>query len=410
MAPTRLDQYADVKWQTDFGNVKGIPGIWVIDPESFRNPKKWHQQTFGNVQRTENGGRTYDVGLDEISYFLQLNFEYEKLSGNIGLKVIDTDLYVKQNLVGPNLPHSGLGPDIGDAVTERSYTDELPSLNLAYQATEDVILRAAYSENMQPLDLSQWGDGKSVGLVFNNDCGCMRVQNGTLNGNPELDPWRSKNYSLSAGWYAGDASMFFVSTYGIDIDSFTESATVMIDEPDSDGVRRGPHPFTSTVQGEGGDVSGYEIGGKVAFSDFLGEDSVLANVGMDLNYTYADSSQEAKDVHGDDLPFQGMSKDTYNAVVWYENETFSARLAWNSRSPRLHTAGNPNTGNQALYQDDYSQLDFNATYNWNENISFYVNGSNITEEYQQTYIEFEKQKAFQNVYEARWILGARMTF
>ncbi|MDT0603926.1 TonB-dependent receptor [Thalassotalea castellviae] len=410
LAPTALDQYTTVSWQTDFGGVTGIPGIWVIDPENFRDPKQWHKDTFGNVQRTENGGATYDVGLDEISYFTQVNFEYEALSGNVGLKVIQTDLFVKQNLAGPNLPHSGLGPDIGDVVTERSYTDELLSMNLAYQATDDVVLRAAYSENMQALNLDQWGAGKVVGSVFNNDCNCMRVQNGTLNGNPELDPWRSENYSLSAEWYAGDASMFFISTYGIDIASFTESSTVFIDEPDSDGVRRGPHPFTANIQGVGGDVSGYEVGGKVAFSDFLGEDSVLANVGMDVNYTYADSSQEAKDINGDDLPFGGMSEDTYNAVVWYENDTFSARLAWNSRSPRLMTAGNGNTGNQALYQDDYSQLDFNATYDFNETVSFYVNGSNITEEIQQTYIEFEKQKAFQNIYEARWTVGARVTF
>jgi len=410
LAPTRLDQHASVSWQTDFGNVQGIPGIWVIDPSNFRDPKKFHQDTFGNVARTENGGSTYDVGLDEISYFIQANFEYEKLSGNVGVKVIETDLFVKQNLVGANLPHSGLGPDIGDVVTERSYSDNLLSLNLAYQATDDVVLRAAFSQNMQALNLSQWGAGKVVGMVFNNDCGCMRVQNGSLLGNPELDPWRSENYSISAEWYAGDASMFFLSTYGIDIESFTEGTIVMIDEPDSDGIRRGPHPFNATTQGKGGDVAGYEVGGKIAFSDFLGEDSVLANVGLDLNYTYADSSQEAKDVHGKDLPFGGMSKDTYNAVVWYENETFSARLAWNSRSPRLHTAGGGGTGGQSLYQDDYSQLDFNATYNWDENISFYVNGSNITEEYQQTYIEFAKQKAFQNVYEARWTVGARVTF
>ena len=410
LAPTRLDQATSVSWQTDFGNVNGIPGLWVIDPSNFRDPKQFHQNTFGNVARTENGGATYNVGLDEMSYFLQVNFEYEKLSGNIGLKVIETDLFVKQNLVGPNLPHSGLGPDIGDVVTERSYTDELLSMNLAYQATDDVVLRAAYSENMQALNLSQWGAGKVVGSVFNDECGCMRVQNGTLNGNPGLNPWRSDNYSLSAEWYAGDASMFFVSTYGIDIESFTEGTIIMIDEPDSDGIRRGPHPFNATTQGEGGDVSGYEVGGKVALSDFLGEDSILANVGFDLNYTYADSSQEAKDVHGDDLPFGGMSEDTYNAVVWYENDTFSTRLAWNSRSPRLHTTGSAGTGGQSLYQDDYSQLDFNASYNFSETVSFYVNGSNITEEYQQTYIGFEKQKAFQNVYEARWTVGARVSF
>ncbi|GAA6203719.1 TonB-dependent receptor [Thalassotalea sp. SU-HH00458] len=410
LAPTALDQYTTVSWQTDFGNVQGIPGIWVIDPSNFRDPEQFHKDTFGNVARTENGGATYNVGLDEISYFTQVNFEYEALSGNVGLKVIQTDLFVKQNLVGPNLPHSGLGPDIGDVVTERSFTDELLSMNLAYQVTDDVVLRAAYSENMQALNLAQWGAGKVVGSVFNDECGCMRVQNGTLNGNPELDPWRSENYSLSAEWYAGDASMFFISTYGIDIESFTEGTIIMVDEPDSDGIRRGPHPFNATTQGVGGDVSGYEVGGKVALSDFLGEDSVFANVGFDLNYTYADSSQEAKDVHGDDLPFGGMSKDTYNAVVWYENDTFSTRLAWNSRSPRLHTAGSAGTGNQSLYQDDYSQLDFNASYNFSETVSFYVNGSNITEEYQQTYIGFEKQKAFQNVYEARWTVGARVTF
>jgi TonB-dependent receptor len=408
--PTALDEHTSVSWQTDFGEVDGIPGIWSIDPSNFRDPKAFHEKTFGNVARTENGGATYNVGLDEITYFVQTNFEWEDLTGNLGMKVIETDLTVKQNLVGPNLPHSGLGPDIGDVLTERSYTDYLPSLNLAYAATEDIVLRAAWSKNMQALNMSQWGAGKTVGTVFDNECGCMRVVNGTLNGNPELNPWRSENFSLTAEWYTGDASMAYVATYGIDIESFTESDTIMVDEPDSDGVRRGPHPFTANVQGEGGDVQGYEIGAKVALSDFLGNDSIFANFGIDANYTYSDSSQEAKDVKGDDLPFTGMSEDTYNFVLWYENETFSARAAYNARSERLMTAGNAGTGGQSLYQDDYAQLDVNVTYNWNENVSLYINGSNITEEYQQTYVEFSEQKAFQNVYEARWTFGTRVKF
>ena len=410
LPPTRLDTHTTVSWMTDFGQVQGIPGVWAIDPSNFRDPKKWHKDTFGNVARTENGGATYDVTLEEFSFWGQANFEYEALSGNIGLKVIETDLYVKQNLVGAALPHSGLGPDIGDSVTERSYTDELISLNLAYQLNEEVILRAAYSENMQALDLASWGGGKNVGKTINGDCDCLRVTGGSLSGNPSLNPWRSENWSLSAEWYTGDASMAFLATYNIDIESFTTGGTIMLDEPDDDGINRGPHPFTTNIQGEGGSVSGVEVGAKIAFSDFLGNDSILANVGLDVNYTYTDSEQENKDVQGNDLKFPGMSEDTYNAVVWYENDTFSARLAWNSRSPRLITIGGAAVGGQALYQDDYSQLDFNATYDFNENVSFYVNGSNITEEYQQTYLEFEKQKAFQNVYEARWTVGTRVTF
>jgi len=409
LPPTALDKHTTTSYQTNFGNVQGIPGVWSIDPSNFRDPRQFHQDTFGNVQRTENGGSTYDVRLNEINYFAQVNFEWEGLSGNVGMKVIETDLYVKQNLVGPNLPHSGLGPDIGDEVTDRSYTDYLPSLNLAYSLTEEVILRASYSKNMQALNLSEWGEGKVVGQVFDESCNCMRVVNGSLNGNPALNPWRSENYTLSAEWYFGDASMASIATYNIDIESFTEGDTIMVDEPDSDGVKRGPHPFTANVQGNGGDVSGYETGFKLAFSDVM-DVAIINNLGVDANYTYTDSSQDTKDVHGDDLPFEGMSEHSYNFVLWYEQEEFSTRLAWNSRSPRLITQGNPGTGGQSLYQDDYSQLDFNATYNLNENISFYVNGSNITEEIQQTYVEFSGQKAYQNAYEARWTLGTRVIF
>lgn len=410
LPPTRLDEHTSVKYQTNFGSVTGIPGVWAIDPENFRDPRQWHLDTFGNVARTENGGATYDVQLDETNYFLQANFEQGIVSGNVGMKVVETNLYVKQNLVGSNLPHSGLGPDIGDAVTERSYTDYLPSLNVAVAAHEDVILRAAYSKNMQPLNLSSWGGGKTVGLTINGECDCLRVVNGNLTGNPGLNPWRSSNYSLSAEWYMGPASMAYVATYKIEIDSFTEGGTVMIDEPDADGIKRGPWPFSTQVQGEGGDVSGFEVGAKVAFSDFVDSD-LLNNFGIDVNYTYTDSTQQAKDVKGGDLPFVGMSKDTSNFVLWYEQEDFSARLAWNSRSPRLITQGTVGAvGGQSLYQDEYSQLDISATYNINENFSVYINGSNILEEYQQTYLEFSSQKAFQNEYEARWTIGTRVSF
>jgi iron complex outermembrane recepter protein len=110
------------------------------------------------------------------------------------------------------------------------------------------------------------------------------------------------------------------------------------------------------------------------------------------------------------LPFVNNSEDTYNVVGWFENEFLSARLAYNFRSPRLITAGSPATGMQSLYQDDYGQLDMNVTWTVTDNVDLYINGSNITEEFQQTYLEFEDQKAFQNIYEARWALGARVNF
>lgn len=329
------------------------------------------------------------------------------------MKVVETDLYVKQNLAGGNLPHSGLGPDIGDVVTERSYTDYLPSLNITAEITEEVFLRAAYSKNVQALDLGNWGGGKTVGKAINAECDCLRVVNGTLSGNPELEPWRSQNLSFSAEWYSGEASMMFLALYKIDIDSFTTSGTVMIDEPDDDGITRGPWPFSTQVQGEGGYVKGIEVGMKAAFGDYT-DAAILENFGIDVNYTYSDSGYDLNE--GDtpsafgDIPFPGNSKDTYNFVLWYEQDEFSTRLAWNSRSPRLITTGSAAVGGQSLYQDTYSQLDFSATYHATENLDVFLHGSNLTEEVQQTYLQFSNQKAFRNEYESRWTLGVRATF
>lgn len=407
--PTRLDEHNNVIWVDDFGGVKGLPGVWAIDPHTFDDTLAFQEKVFGAQAKVINPGQSFGVELEEFSYFLQANLEYGIVSGNVGMKVIETDLTIVANEVGAQMPHSGTNVDTGDVVTKRSYTDYLPSLNLVADVAEDVKLRFAYGESMMPLNLLQWGGGKSVGRVFNNDCNCMRVANGSLAGNPDLDPIRSTNYDLSAEWYLGSASMLSAGLFQIEIDSFIENGTVMVDEPDSDGVRRGPWQFNALVQGKGGEVKGLELAAKVAFSDVT-DAPVISNMGFDLNYTLSESSQERKGFGGKELPFVDNSEDTYNLVAWYENEVISARVAYNFRSPRLITAGNPATADQSLYQDDYGQMDVNLTYNVNDQWSVYVNGSNVLEEIQQTYLEFEDQKVFQNIYEARWALGARFKF
>ncbi|MEN0035802.1 MAG: TonB-dependent receptor [Cellvibrio sp.] len=408
MPPMRSDQYNDVIWVDDFGPAKGIPGVWVANPRIFDNTKAFLATIFGPQREVIHPGSSYDVGLDELSYFGQVNFAAGDLTGNLGVKVVETDLYVKQNIVGGSVPHSGASYDIGDEITKRSYTDVLPALNLSYDLTDDLKVRFGYGETMQPLNLLSWGGGKTVGRVFNEECQCMRVLYGSLSGNPELDPTRADNTDLSIEWYVGNSSVLSAGLFNINIDSFLSSGRVMMDEPDEDGVNRGPHPFTSPVQGEGGKVEGLELAAKVAFADFT--DGFLANFGADVNYTLSESSQDGVGEGERDLPFPNNSKHTYNLVGWFENDTISARLAYNFRSPRLIARGGYELGYQNLYQDDYGQLDLNVTWSVTENVDLYLNGANITEEFQQTYLEHKDQKAFQNIYEARWSLGARTTF
>ena len=393
----------------DYGPVSGIPGVIAVDPRSMDDALAFQTRYTGEQVRYSQPGSSYSVGLDEFSYFVQANFELaDVITGNLGVKVIETDLTVVQNVVGGQRPSSGVSYDQGDQVTQRSYTDVLPSLNVAWEATDNLIFRLGYGETMQPLDLLTWGGAKSVGRVFNEECQCMRVANGTLNGNPDLDPTRAKNYDLSGEWYLGNASVLSAALFRIEIDSFIQTDTLMINEPDADGIFRGPHPFSAPVQGSGGEVQGVELAAKVAFSDLT--DGFLSNFGFDVNYTLSDSSQDRVGIEGRELPFPNNSEDTYNVVGWFENEFLSARLAYNWRSARLMSVGGSAIGLQNLYQDDYGQLDLNVTWDVTDELALYLNGANITEEFQQTYLEFSDQKAFQNIYEARWSVGARYTF
>src|SRR5690606_30835241 len=160
------------------------------DPREFDNTLAYQEKVFGAQTKFNQPGQSYGVGLDEFSYFLSTEFEAGALKGTLGVKVIETDLTVLQNVTGDSVPHSGVNYDAGDAVTKRSYTDVLPALNLSYDLTDDLKLRFGYGETMQPLDLLQWGGAKSVARVFqdtsvdqNGDgvpdgCGCMRVTDG----------------------------------------------------------------------------------------------------------------------------------------------------------------------------------------------------------------------------------------
>src|SRR5690606_14697665 len=122
LPPTRIDQHNDVVWIDDFGPVSGIPGVWAVDPRALDDTLAYQESVFGEQIKFIQPGQTYGVGLDELSYFAQLNFGYHNLRGNLGVKVIETDLTVIQNETGDQVPHSGVNYDTGDVITQRSYT------------------------------------------------------------------------------------------------------------------------------------------------------------------------------------------------------------------------------------------------------------------------------------------------
>lgn len=410
--PTKLSTHNNVIWVDDMGSItSGIPGFWAIDPRDFDDPAAFHKKVFGGADRAIIPGQSYDVDMWEDSAYLNTSFEWGALSGTAGVKIIRTELQVRQNITGETLNYGDTNIDAGDVTTRRSYYDYLPAVNASYDVTDDLRLRFSYSKTMQPLDLAKYGGALKINTADDPTLGIRVVTSAESSGNPELDPWRATNWDAAVEYYIGKASMVNLAVFRMNIDSYVVTRTTNDGRyPDQDGVIRRTVPVTRPMQGEGGKVEGIEVGTKLSFKDFLDDENFFSNFGLDTNYTYSPSSQTLPGTATGQpvkTPFFDNSKHQYNLVGWYQDDNFQARVAYNFRSKRLQDVFK----NQfPIFQDNSEYVDVNLSYNVNENISIYANGSNVLGEIEDYYIQFDpnaKQYAYQNEFETRYTVGVR---
>ncbi len=398
----------DVIQITDFGGVGGVPAMYTLDPAAMDNPRAFHDALFPGNVKVSNPGGSYLVDVDQQTAYLQGNYQGEgRFHANFGLRLVKTKLDVTQNNVGAPQPYGAANIDAGDTVTRREFNDYLPSVNLSYDLTDTLKLRGAFAKTMTMLDLEQWGGALTPSYAISNaEGGRFIVIGANSNGNPELDPWRSKNFDVSLEWYAGEQTLVSAALFYVDIASFIERGTVPMALPDQDGVVRRTVNVNTNVQGDGGKLKGVEVGVKHAFTE-----GWLNNFGVDANYTYSPSKSGKQDLSGDDVPFQDNSVHQANLALWYQGDKLQARIAHNYRSKRAVALDQVwGTPGMTLYQQPTNYLDASVSYDLTPDFTVYLQGSNLTNEYEDYYFQWSNQYAYQNIYERRLLLGVRARF
>lgn len=419
--PTLLRENNNTYFLSDYGSItSGLPGVWVADPRDFDDVRSFQERVFGNAYEVIIPGTSYDVDLYEDSAYVNGAIELGQLTGDIGVRMVRTELRVRQNQTGEVRAYGDTNQDIGDTISSRSYTDWLPTVNLAYDFNDRLRMRFAYAKTMIPLDLGNYGGGVTITTADSlgptpedptaPPVGVRRVTGVTLAGDPELNPWRSDNFDATLEYYYGPATLFNIGVFRLNIDSFVTRATILAsgEYPDADGVVRRLVDVNRPVQGDGGQLQGVEIGAKIGLSDFI-DTPIWSDFGFDGSFTYSDSSQNAQNLSGEDLPFPDNSERSVNAALWYQGDRLQARVAWNYRTPRLSGT----FGAIPIYQDTAQYVDANITYEVNDLVTVYVNGSNVFGEVEEYYVEFEPgQRQFhnRNQFEPRYSIGVRARF
>ncbi|MFC0166822.1 TonB-dependent receptor [Pseudoduganella danionis] len=399
-------------------------------------------ETYGAMQTRNEDNFVYNVGEKITSMYLQANVKTDRLRGNAGLRVIRTrqhadstdrvdnynDYFFNGANGAPAPCQAGGKPAVGapagsgcvsgfttlpDSVAhtssfvvsslDRSYNDVLPSFNLAYDLSDQLLLRAAASKVVaRPSygDIASPGGLQNYSQEYVNDR--RLIGGGDQQGwfgegsNKALEPYKAKQFDLGLEWYFHRGSVLGTGLFRKNVSNF--AVPVVLSMP-------------MTVGGQTVTVQNYSTsaGGRDAVSqgiELYGQHTLDMGLGFQFNYTYNKTNQAAITLaDGKQIgtsPLVGSARNQTNLTVFYGTDQYMVRASYNRRGEVV--GGLINGLN--VYSDPYSQVDLNASYNFTKQLSLTASVLNLTRQETRSHLGNDTTDRFYgNNYTGRVIYG-----
>ncbi len=250
------------------------------------------------------------------------------------------------------------GYTVSPVEANRSYTNVLPGLHLRYDAADDWVLRASANKTVSR---PSFGD-ISPRRALNAGDEELRL------GNPQLDPYESKNIDLSVEKYIGTTGIVSLGLFHKSIDGYIVE-TVSQNDPAYDGL-----DVTRPINGRKATVRGAEFNWQQQLAFLPG---ALDGLLVGASGTWLDTRFDAgiADREGEEFMLPRASKHVYSAHIGYEKYGLSTRLAAVYRSEYLDTVGAGHAFD--IYVAPNTQLDFSLDYKFTPRISMYFEAQNL---------------------------------
>ncbi|MBB5863963.1 iron complex outermembrane receptor protein [Xanthomonas arboricola] len=275
-------------------------------------------------------GASFDVKEITQNVYTQLNFESGQWRGNVGVRLIDTtdkSQFWQSNDGGTSFQR---------VAETNDYRKALPSFNIAYDITDDTVLRFSAAK---VIARPRYAD--LAGTFTVNSGNGNLTANG---GNPDLKPYESTNYDLAAEWYFAPSSMLSGEVFYRDISSYIVNTTVTQQLNPAPPAIAGLYQVTTPVNVSDAKVKGVSVN----YQQSLG-----LGFGVQANYTFAESDSSS----GLNLPY--LSRDTYNVIPYWEHGDWMVRVNYSYRSKYFTQIGRLASKD---FADAYKQLDLTASY------------------------------------------------
>ena len=399
----------------------------------------WTPAAFG----ANNYAGTNDQGERTQTAYSQLRFGFDDwnipVDGNLGLRLVRTEADAKGYMVFTppgTLPSSGatgvVVPPISAFAQQQdfknTYNDFLPSLNLRAKPREDLQFRFALAKAMTRPDFSQLQAYSALSETYTANADGSVIESvsttGTASGNPNLRPIKSNQADATAEWYFSKTGSLTFAAFDKQLKDIIINQTYDTPVKDDNG-NVVDFVTTSPVNGAKGFARGFEVGYQQYFDKLPG---FLSGFGLQANYTFVNSHQtlynpvtgaycdgtsggvdnlnlnlNGCDTNGTsfgNLPLQGLSRNTFNFALLFDQGPISARVAYNWRSKYLQgvnvngtngTDGKNTDPNSSGYGQTnvayglptwaagYGELDAGIFYKITDRLTIGLEGTNLTD-------------------------------
>jgi len=298
----------------------------------------------------------FDNREDNYAAYLQLNWGTTlgsiPVDGRIGVRAtrLESELSGTRSVDGVDVPSQ----------IETSQTRFLPNASANVSLREDLILRLSGSQTIARPNFADLNPQLSL---YESTDSLPARGNG---GNPDLQAVESKNLDASLEWYFQPGSLLSAAVFHRRLDGYVQSYA------DDEVIAGTTYSITRPRNTGQGTLKGFEVGYS-QFYDFL--PGWLSGFGTQLNYTRI--SAEAESPTGQLQPLTNVSKHAFNAVLMYQYERFSARLAWNRRTDYATSFNSSGDQPSDIRQGDEDWLDVALNYDINEHITVFAEATNL---------------------------------
>lgn len=309
---------------------------------------------------------TFDAGEDIYAAFIQDKLNIGKFSMVFG---------VRYELTKANYDSFFVEQRIGEVIAQPvqggiEFDFWLPRVSMKYELNNNSNIRAGYFESFARPNFQSIIPGERVNFAN------LEV----FRGNPSLRPAFARNFDFMYEYYFKKDGALTLGIYHKEITDYLFQQRTVI----ADGSSREGFLLTQDINGDKASVTGMEISIAKKLSFLPG---FLSGFGVFANYTYVQSSSslsglslnpdtgEQEFVTRTGVPFVGQADHTWNAALYYDKGKFSIRGSLNYNGAAF---GSYDVGEFFdIIQEERYQLDVNASYNFTDKLSVFLEAQNV---------------------------------